>query len=234
MTNLRASSSVSWLTRERVLVGLPIVISGLVVAGLGIFAIIPAMVRIDELQTEVVDLQGKQQNLPNLRQQLRKAERDQQTLLDQQSLLVDLIAGQDRIATFLALLEQEATATGVTIDRFEPQQPPPPSPSPQPERRSQRAKAKKVEPPKDPMMALGYRQTAVALGVRGDYQALQSFLQRMESLEVVVEASDLELNGVSSDAQQGPSETELSLRLSFFDRRPEASPSLEPSPVKPG
>lgn len=231
MTNLRASSSGSWLTRERVLVGLPIVISGLVVAGLGIFAIIPAMVRIDELQTEVVDLQGKQQNLPNLRQQLRKAEQDQQTLLDQQSLLVDLIAGQDRIATFLALLEQEATATGVTIDRFEPQAPPPP-PSPETDRRSKRAKAKTAEPPTDPMMALGYRQTAVALGVRGDYQALQAFLQRMESLEVVVEASDLELNGVSSDAEEGLSMTELSLRLSFFDRRPE--PTAKAAAVKPG
>ncbi len=233
MTNLRASSSGSWLTRERVLVGLPIVISGLVVAGLGIFAIIPAMVRIDELQTEVVDLQGKQQNLPNLRQQLRKAEQDQQTLLDQQSLLVDLIAGQDRIATFLALLEQEATATAVTIDRFEPQAPPPPqAPSPETDRRSKRAKAKTAEPSTDPMMALGYRQTAVALGVRGDYQALQAFLQRMESLEVVVEASDLALNGVSSDAGEGPSETELSLRLSFFDRRPE--PTAKAAAVKPG
>ena len=86
MTNLRAGSSVPWLTRERVLVGMPIVISGLVLLGLGIVVMAPALVRIDELQTEVVDLQAKQQNLPILRKQLVKAEQEQQRLLDQQSI----------------------------------------------------------------------------------------------------------------------------------------------------
>ena len=232
MTNLRAGSSVPWLTRERVLVGMPIVISGLVLLGLGIVVMAPALVRIDELQTEVVDLQAKQQNLPILRQQLLKAEQEQQRLLDQQSMLVDLIAGQDRIATFLALLEQEATATGVTIERYEPQAPPP-APSPVPAQRSRRAKETEAQPPTDPMVALGYRQTSVNLGARGDYRALQSFLQRMEALEVVVEASDLQLTSGSPDADKGQASTALALRLSFFDRQPDLSPETGSVPVKP-
>lgn len=232
MTNLRAGSSVPWLTRERVLVGMPIVISGLVLLGLGIVVMAPALVRIDELQTEVVDLQAKQQNLPILRKQLVKAEQEQQRLLDQQSMLVDLIAGQDRIATFLALLEQEATATGVTIERYEPQAPPP-APSPVPAQRSRRAKETEAQPPTDPMVALGYRQTAVNLGARGDYRALQSFLQRMEALEVVVEASDLQLTSASPDADKGQASTALALRLSFFDRQPDLSPETGSVPVKP-
>lgn len=232
MTNLRAGSSVPWLTRERVLVGMPIVISGLVLLGLGIVVMAPALVRIDELQTEVVDLQAKQQNLPILRKQLVKAEQEQQRLLDQQSMLVDLIAGQDRIATFLALLEQEATATGVTIERYEPQAPPP-APSPVPAQRSRRAKETEAQPPTDPMVALGYRQTSVNLGARGDYRALQSFLQRMEALEVVVEASDLQLTSASPDADKGQASTALALRLSFFDRQPDLSPETGSVPVKP-
>ena len=232
MTNLRAGSSVPWLTRERVLVGMPIVISGLVLLGLGIVVMAPALVRIDELQTEVVDLQAKQQNLPILRKQLVKAEQEQQRLLDQQSMLVDLIAGQDRIATFLALLEQEATATGVTIERYEPQAPPP-APSPVPAQRSRRAKETEAQPPTDPMVALGYRQTSVNLGARGDYRALQSFLQRMEALEVVVEASDLQLTSASPDADKGQASTALALRLFFFDRQPDLSPETGSVPVKP-
>lgn len=227
MTNLRAGTSGSGLTRERVLVGMPILISGLVLLGLGGFVVAPALVRIDELQTEVVDLQAKQQQLPDLRKQLRQAQQAQQTLLDQQSMLVELIAGQDRIATFLALLEQEAKATGVTIERYEPIAPPaPPSAAAEPARRrtagSRQSQADAAEPPADPMVALGYRQTAVRLGATGDYRALQSFLQRMEALEMVVEASDLELTSATEDVASGRSPTELALRLSFFDRRPDS------------
>ena len=141
MTNLQANASNSFLTRERLLVGLPIVVSGLVLIGLGIGVIAPALGRIDELQNEVVALQAKKQNLPSLRNQLRQAQQDQQMLLNQQSMLVELIAGQDRIATFLALLEQEADATGVTIARYEPQSPPKPKVSAQ-SGRSSKSKSK--------------------------------------------------------------------------------------------
>ena len=232
MTNLRAGTSVSWLTRERILVGMPILMSGLVLIGLGIFAIAPALVRIDELQTEVVDLQAKQQQLPDLRKQLRQVHQDQQTFLDQQSMLVELIAGQDRIATFLALLEREAKATGVTIERYEPIAPPAAPPDLQ-QRSPAPSQGDDPQPPADPMTALGYRQSSVRLGAQGDYRALQSFLQRMEALAIVVEASDLQLTSNAPDAANGQLSTELALRLSFFDRRPDPSPETGSVPVNP-
>lgn len=234
MTNLQASAANSVLTRERLLVGLPIVVSGLVLIGLGIGVIAPALGRIDELNNEVVALQAKKQRLPGLRNQLRQSQQEQQTLFNQQSMLVELIAGQDRIATFLALLEQAADATGVTIDRYEPQSPPKPtvpSQSGRPSRSKSKSKSKKTTPPADPMKALGYRRTFVSVGVSGGYGALQSFLQRMEALEVVVEAADLELTS-STDATSGNALTELALRLSFFDRQSE--PATTTPPVKPG
>ena len=217
MTNLRPGVSAPLLTRERALVGAPLVLSGLVCFGLALAVVLPALGRIGELKTEVVDLEAKQASLPGLRAQLVKAEENQAMLLDQQTLLIDLIAGQDRIATFLALLEQEASATAVTIVRYQPQAPPP---APAPQRAGSRSQQAE-QPPSDPLQTLGYRQTAVVLGVQGGYEALQTFLRRMEDLEILVEASDLQLqNRPASDPGQQQL-TELGLRLSFFDRAPQ-------------
>ena len=78
-------------------------------------------------------------------------------------------------------------------------------------------------------MGLGYRRTAVSLGGDGGFEALQDFLQRMESLEVVVEASDLSLRSLSLEAPSAESLTELALRLSFLDRSVESSAVQAPS-----
>ena len=224
MTNLRPGVSAPLLTRERALVGVPLVLIGLVCLGLVLAVVLPALGRIGELKTEVVDLEAKQASLPSLRAQLVKAEENQTMLLDQQTLLIDLIAGQDRIATFLALLEQEASATAVTIVRYEPQAAPP---APAPQRAGSRSQQQAEPPPRDPLQTLGYRQTAVVLGVQGGYEALQTFLRRMEDLEILVEASDLELQNRAARNPGEPQLTELGLRLSFFDRAPEPEPDAE-------
>ena len=60
----------------------------------------------------------------------------------------------------------------------------------------------------------------------GSDSGLQDFLQRMEALELLVQSSDLELRaGPDSDSME--SITELTLKLSFYDKKDE-SPS-EPS-----
>ena len=80
-------------------------------------------------------------------------------------------------------------------------------------------------------MALDYRKSAVALRVVGSYGALRRFLQEMERLEVLVESSDLNLTAKERDGLVA--QTELALRLSFYDRQPPATPSAEPeSPTK--
>ena len=220
MTNLRPGASATWLTREKVLVGGPIALAVLISLGLVGAVVVPALGRVGQLKTEVVDLEAKAATLPDLQEQLLKLQQTQQKLRDQQTLLVDLIAGQDRIATFLALLEQEAAATAVTIVRYEPQASPRPSASDR-DRRSSSSSQDPDQTPSDPMQALGYRQTAVILEVWGGYKGLQSFLQRMEDLEVLVEASDLELENRPAQDPIQTRLTQLALRLSFFDRAPE-------------
>ena len=86
-------------------------------------------------------------------------------------------------------------------------------------------------------MALGYRQSSVALRVEGPYQALQRFLQQIEALELLVESSDLNLQaaGNSSEPEDGSplvARTTLSIRLSFYDRAESPQSATPASPAK--
>ena len=127
-----------------------------------------------------------------------------------------LLAGQDKVKTFLALLNQQARISGVTIQRYEPMKPPTLSPESQPERSTSRSGDDKTASV-DPLLALGYQKSSVALAVRGAYAGLQEFLQRMESLELLVESSDLEIKAAATrndDQEITPSvasRTELTL-----------------------
>ena len=135
------------------------------------------------------------------------------------TVLVDLIAGRDRIRTFLALLNREATASGVAIQLYEPMASEAAAPPP----RAQAAKGETTaKPSADPLLDLGYTKTSIALRVLGPYDGLQRFLQRMETLQVLVESSDLALES------RDDGEISLGLRLSFYDRQP-SSESEKPA-----
>ena len=221
MTNLTAGTGPSLVSRERILLGVPLLFGALIAAGVGWSLMRPARERVLALETRVEELTALQRQLPLLDRQLVNANAKLAKAQQQQALLVDMIAGQDRIQTFLAMLDQVSRQTGVDIQRYEPlavkeavaAQPPP--------RRNNKTKA--PPPPTDPLLALGYRQSSVALRVEGPYQALQRFLQQMEALELLVESSDLNLKAAgnapeSEDGSTSVARTALSIRLSFYDR----------------
>ena len=221
MTNLAAGSRPSLLSRERILLGVPLLFGALIAAGIGWFLVRPAQERVVLLETRVDELTALQRQLPRLDRQLVKANAKLARAQQQQAILLDLIAGQDRIQTFLAMLDQVSRQTGVDIQRYEPLAVKDSVATQPPARRNNKTKA--PPPPTDPLLALGYRQSSVALRVEGPYQALQRFLQQMEALELLVESSDLNLQsaGNASESEDGsPSvaRTALSIRLSFYDR----------------
>ena len=81
---------------------------------------------------------------------------------------------------------------------------------------------------------MGYRKTSVALNLSGTYAAVQLFLQQMESLELVVEGSELRLQGATeaSDDDDRPLNTiELALRLSFYDRELAVDGETDAAPI---
>ena len=144
---------------------------------------------------------------------------------EKQALLVGLLAGRDKVQTFLALLNQQAMASGVQIQRYEPLKTPPVAEG-NSRRNNRRSKAKQEsENPQDPLQALGYRKSSVALGVSGPFEGVQTFLQRVEALELLVESSELELMAVVDPdeadlAQPAAIRTQLTLKLSFYNLVP--------------
>jgi type IV pilus assembly protein PilO len=219
VTNLNPAARRPLLRRDHLLVGIPAVTGVFISIAVLVLLVQPARQRVGELETRVGDLQALQRRLPNLEGELDGASLALRRAQLQQGLLVDLIAGRDRIRTFLALLNREAAGSGVAIQLYEPMAsqaaaaPPPPQ-------AGQGEKAAK--PSGDPLLALGYTKTSIALRVLGPYDGLQRFLQRMETLQVLVESSDLALES------RDDGEISLGLRLSFYDRQP-SSESEKPA-----
>ena len=229
MTNLRNGASPALLSRDRILVGAPLFIGVALAMGVGFGMLRPTLERVDALEARLADLQGQQRSLPGLERRLVEAQTTLSLREQKQALLLDLIAGRERIQTFLALLGQEAQASGVDIRRYEPLAASPPVQST--ERRSRSSQQTKPESAKNPMEELGYHRSSIALQVSGGYAGLQQFLQRMERLQLLVESSELSLKTTTASKQDqegsgvlAPAPTDLSLRLTFYDRKPEAAP----------
>ena len=215
----------SRLTRRRLLVGLPLGLGVLVSAAVLLVAVRPLFQRLQGLQARRDTLLSLQRSAPALQRQLSQAEAELRIAEEQQALLVGLLAGRDEVQTFLALLNQQAMASGVQIQRYEPLKTPPPQQG-QSRQNNRRSKAKqKAETQQDPLQALGYRKSSIALEVSGSFGGVQTFLQRMEALELLVESSELELQAVvdqdDNDSDQlAAVTTQLTLKLSFYDIAP--------------
>ena len=224
MTNLIPSARRRWITRGRVLVGLPIAFGLFLNLPLFLLVLLPIWQDAQELERRRDSLLQLQRNLPALEQQLEKESVALMQAENQQALLIGLLAGQDKVTTFLALLNQQARISGVTIHRYEPMKTSMSSAESKQKRSSSQSGDHKTDVA-DPLLALGYQKSSVALAVRGTYAGLQEFLQQMELLELLVESSDLEIKAASTnnDDQEASSpvasRTELTLLLSFYDPR---------------
>ena len=224
MTNLIPSARRRWINRGRVLVGLPIACGLFLSSLLFLLVLRPIWQDVQELERRRDSLLNLQRNLPALQQHLEKETVVLEQVEYQQALLIGLLAGQDKVTTFLAFLNQQARTSGVTIQRYEPMKTST-SFAESPQKRSKSRSGDKKIDAAAPLLTLGYQKSSVALAVRGSYAGLHEFLQRMESLELLVESSDLELKAASlSNDDQGStspieSMAELNLLLSFYDPR---------------
>ena len=215
----------SRLNRGRLLVGLPLGLGVLASAAVLLVAVRPVFQRLQGLEERRDTLLSLQRSAPALERQLSQAEAELRIAEEKQALLVGLLAGRDKVQTFLALLNQQAVASGVQMLRYEPLKTPPPQQG-QSRQNNRRSKAKqKAETQQDPLQALGYRKSSIALEVSGSFGGVQTFLQRMEALELLVESSELELQAVvdqdDNDSDQlAAVTTQLTLKLSFYDIAP--------------
>lgn len=236
MTNLVSSERRQGLTRGPVLVGLPIAVAILLSAPVVALLLRPLWQDVQDLQQRRDTLLDLQRNLPSLE---RKLEAEKDSLVEaeqQQALLLGLLAGRDKVQTFLALLNQQARLSGVTIQRYEPMKTA--SPSSASQRKSNNAEDEAT--PQDPLLSLGFQKSSVAFAVNGPFVGLQKFLQRMEALELLVESSDLEIKAAAKQEKDeegaGPpveSRTQLTMQLSFYDPQPSGDLDSDNSKEKP-
>ena len=224
MTNLNNTPSPlqKHLTRQRVLVGTPVLVGVLLSAVLFGAIGLPQWLASGERSRRIVELKAQEASLPLIEAQVKQQNQKLLKAQQQQDLVVNLVAGRSQIETFLTQLSRSAAESGVVIERYEPSAAAPglANPSEQGANNQNEQDQDKVQAP--PEMK-GYEKTAVLLQVRGPYEGVLGFLRAMEKLELLVQPSDLELKAVPPEANAeglptGPPMTELKLRLSFFDK----------------
>ena len=224
MTNLNGTGS-RWqnaLTRQRLLVGVPLLVGALIGAAVFAIAGLPHWLESGERTRRIAELKEQQQSLPLIAAQVKQ---EQQTLVaaqQQQDLVVNLVAGRGQIETFLTQLSRTAAESGVVIERYEPAASAPVV-TESPEQGATNQDEPSEDKTKAPPGMKGYEKTAVLLQVSGPYVGVLQFLRAMETLELLVQPSDLELKAVSPETNadgvpKGPPLTELKLKLSFFDK----------------
>ena len=224
MTNLSGTGSPwqHYFTRQRVLVGTPLLVGVLIGAGVFAIAGLPHWLASGERTRRIAELKVQQQSLPLIE---ARAKQEQQKLVaaeQQQDLVVNLVAGRGQIETFLTQLSRTAMETGVVIERYEPAAAAPGVTDP-PEQGAKNQAEGGEDKAKALSEMMGYEKTAILLQVSGPYEGVLEFLRAMETLELLVQPSDLELKAVPPEtnaegAPAGPPLTELKLRLSFFDK----------------
>ncbi|NKB74397.1 MAG: hypothetical protein GKR83_07755 [Synechococcus sp. s2_metabat2_7] len=224
MTNLNGTGSPwqNYLTRQRVLVGTPLLVAALIGAGLFAIAGLPHWLESGERTRRIAELKVQQQSLPLIAARMKQEQQKLVAAQQQQDLVVNLVAGRGEIETFLTQLSRTATETGVVIERYEPAAAAPGVTDPPEQGAQNQAEGGEGKAAAPPAMK-GYEKTAILLQVRGPYTGVLQFLRAMETLELLVQPSDLELKAVPPEtnaegAPAGPPLSELKLRLSFFDK----------------
>ena len=230
MTNFQArpdATRLRWLTPERAVLVLPTA-AGLVAAvALALFVLTPLSVSVQQKRQQVAGLRALRDELPLLQAQLLAAGKQLEQRRQQQTSLLQLVAGVTELDTFLAELNEIADRIGVTLTKAKPgevQRYQPPvedldasEPSPPPAAGGEGAE------PADALLREGLERRSAEIGVSGPFNQLLMFMREVESLQVFVEISDLVLtqpasSGSKDEASPNPM-LNLALTLSAYGRQ---------------
>jgi len=241
MTNLQAQEPKTWLhvflTRERVLWGVPALVGGLVAITTGVFLVLPGWNKLRDDQAQVTRLTALARSLPQVRSQIERAERRHRDAQLLQSKVMSLIAGSGDISTFMAQIGAEASRSGVQLDSYEPNQTTAPSQAAPTQAAPPPDGQKKPDAP-DPLLAPGLQKTSLLITAHGPAPNLLTFLRRLEALSLLVVQSDLSLKQAAGAAPAGPSaavdqsSTTLKFKLTLYSKQAPVSPPPAQSPAR--
>jgi type IV pilus assembly protein PilO len=226
MTNFQpnpAKSQLGWLTPERSVLVLP-VLGGVLLAGvIAIGALTPLLVTIRDQKAKLDALLFQQRELPALKQRLQGLSRQQQATQQQQDLLLGLLAGTNELTTFLAELDQLAQTAGVSIETTELGAIERYVAPVDPDDDGSTVATLEVAT-SDPLLHPSLEKRSANLNVRGSYISVLSFLQALESLQVFVIISDLQIDAerrASPDSDDKAAVTRMSLVLTAYGKNAE-------------
>ena len=235
MTNFQSAEALQrrWITPERAVLVLPVLGGAVLSVVVLMFGLSPLLVQVQQRRAVVEEMRRKEADLPLLKRQLDVLLQRQMASQAQQQRLLELVAGKAPLSTWLTQINRLAAQQGLAILSVEPQpieryRPPGPSPAGS----SASPPNQPPPPPADPLLTSTVEKHSVLLILQGPSPRLVAFLQQLELLQVIVTASDLELEQVPTQASTGqsplapppPPQTKLKLKLSAYGRLAEAPP----------
>jgi type IV pilus assembly protein PilO len=236
MTNLQVKEPLpplqAFLTRERILWGVPALLGGLLALGTLALLVWPSWQKLQNDQAQLDQLNSLSDQIPQLRLKLEESQVGYGTSQRLQASLLSLIAGSGDISTFMAQIGAEASRSGVLLDSFEPNQVAPgaqPGASPAP--------PAAPPAPADPLLAPGLQKTDLLITANGSAPNLLTFLRRLEALSLLVVQSDLSLKQQAGVATAGSSpvatsSATLKLKLTLYSKQAPATPPTPPTPAR--
>lgn len=212
MTNFQSSDQRpnTLITPERALLLLPIG-GGLFLGALTvIFVLAPLIYSFQKHSSVVSSMEKKVEDLPLARRQLDEATRQYTLKKAQQGRLLSLVAGTTALRTWLTTVNQMADQEQVSVLQVDPQPtvfyvpPPPTDPS------TKRSKKSTEQPLNtDPLLLPDIERRSAVITFQGPFPKLLALMRRIEMLESIVIASDIELEFVPSSPPSGNAEASV-------------------------
>jgi type IV pilus assembly protein PilO len=235
----------------------PIVAGGAIAALLTGLVLVPMGVQLNKDRERVAELEALQSEVVVLRRELSTLEENRDQAQRQRGVLINLLAGNRDIGTFLAQLDKEANASGVTLRLFEPQAvaaaPGQPGQAPAPGQPGQPAPGQPGQPapgqpaqpgqapPSDPLALEGLERRQLLLQAQGPYPNLVAFLRRIEKLDVLVGQDSLNLQveplpveALRAGKRVMPPKVSLRQSLLLYNKKPTLQPGAPAAANQPG
>ena len=231
MTNFQPQKSAAplrWLTPERALFVLPVLVSVALAAAIAVLLVDPMWRSFRDRQEVVEALTIKSLALPQLQKDLKVQEQEHLQLQAQESRLLSLLAGTNDLDTFLAELNQMSIRHQVTVTTTEPGEIE--AFVAVPEDQDSNGLDPQLQEgddsvTRDALLQEGLERRSASLTVQGEFKNVLAFLQDLESLQIFVITSDLDIKAIrSSGTDAGSAEqllTSLKLQLSAYGRAPQ-------------
>ena len=238
MTNFqsdKSAKSLTWLSPERALFFLPFIASVGIAVAVVLLVLLPMWRLMQERQEVVDDLLIKTAALPELQKDLVEQQRVRSELQAQETRLLNVISGTKDLDTLLGELNQMAIRRQVVVATTEPGEIETWIPALD-EQEASGSDTPELSAASDALLQEGLEKRMASLAIRGEFRQVLAFLQDLESLEVFVITSGLNIEAKTSSSSGDAQlfDTELELQLTAYGRSPQRENDADMTPLDEG